>query len=131
MKLSFTLLVTIVLFFETSCNTTSKSSNLQGREYDGSIFGKQFKIEVVGDSANYQNEIDRVLIQVQKQFNLLDSNSTLFKINFSKIVNEPIEIDDPDRIFVRFFHPLFSVQRQMLLRLHVKGEYGLRLDLIE
>jgi thiamine biosynthesis lipoprotein ApbE len=112
MKLSFTLLVTIVLFFETSCNTTSKSSNLQGREYDGSIFGKQFKIEVVGDSANYQNEIDRVLIQVQKQFNLLDSNSTLFKINFSKIVNEPIEIDDPDRIFVRFFHLMEEMNAQ-------------------
>lgn len=95
-----------------SCEENKKLGSVLGREYVGSLFGKQYKIEVIGDSTDYQKEIDQVLIGLQKQFSLVDSNSTLFKINYSKEVNTPIIIDDPEHYFVQFYRLMEELNLQ-------------------
>lgn len=98
--------------FLMSCNERKPSGNVLGREYLGSLFGKQFKIEVIGDSTDYQREIDQVLIGLQKQFSLVDSNSTLFKINYSKEIGNPILIEDPEHYFVQFYRLMEELHMQ-------------------
>ncbi len=112
MKGNITILFVAIVFLFSACGDSKKDGVLKGREYQGSVLGKQYKIEVIGDSNNYQSEIDRILLQIHRQFNLSDTNSTLFKINFSKVVNQPISIDDPERYFVRFFHLMEEMYAQ-------------------
>ncbi len=112
MKGYFKLVIGVLVFFLCSCSDTRKDGILKGREYTGSVLGKQYKIEVIGDSANYQSEIDMILNQINGQFDLSDTNSTLYKINFSKVINTPIPIQDPGRYFVRFFHLMEEMHEQ-------------------
>jgi thiamine biosynthesis lipoprotein ApbE len=112
MKGYIKLLFGVLVFFLCSCSDTKKDGVLKGREYTGSVLGKQYKIEVIGDSTNYQSEIDMILNQINGQFNLSDTNSTLYKINFSKVINKPISIQDPGRYFVRFFHLMEEMHEQ-------------------
>ncbi len=86
-----------------SCGEKSKGT-LQGREYQGVFLGKQYSIEVIGDSTNYQAEIDPILDGLSKQFSLTDSTSSLYQFNYFKKVNEPLTIQDPQHYFVRFYH---------------------------
>ncbi len=86
-----------------SCGEKPKGT-LQGREYQGVFLGKQYQIEVIGDSTNFQNEIDVILNGIEKQFSLTDSTSSIFQFNYWKKVNEPLEIQDPKHFFVQFFH---------------------------
>jgi thiamine biosynthesis lipoprotein ApbE len=79
---------------------------LQGREYQGIFMGKQYKIEVVGDSTNYEKEIDDILHGVAKHFDLMDSTSTIHRFNYNKDINQPIEVKDNDHYFVRFYHKM-------------------------
>ncbi len=112
MKGNITLLLVTMVFLFSACGESKREGVLKGREYTGSVLGKQYKIEVIGDSNNYQSEIDQILHHIHLQFNLSDTNSTLFKINFSKTVNEPISIRDPERYFVRFFHLMEEMHAQ-------------------
>lgn len=84
---------------------------MQGREYQGMFMGKQYKIEVVGDSTNYEREIDEILHGVAQHFDLLDSNSTIHRFNFNKDILQPIEVKDNGHYFVRFYHKMEEMKK--------------------
>jgi thiamine biosynthesis lipoprotein ApbE len=90
----------VILF---ACGDKPKGT-LQGREYQGVFLGKQYSIEVIGDSTNYQAEIDPILDELSRQFSLTDSTSSLYQFNYWKKVEEPLTIQDPQHYFVRFYH---------------------------
>jgi thiamine biosynthesis lipoprotein ApbE len=90
----------VILF---SCGEKPKGT-LQGREYQGVFLGKQYNIEVIGDSTNYQSEIDPILNALAQQFSLTDSTSSIYQFNYFKKVDAPLTIQDPQHYFVRFYH---------------------------
>jgi thiamine biosynthesis lipoprotein ApbE len=99
----FFILASVILL--SACQNNSKST-LQGREYQGIFMGKQYKIEVVGDSTNYEKEIDDILRGVAVHFDLNDTNSTIHRFNYNKDVNKAIDIQDNGHFFVRFYHKM-------------------------
>jgi thiamine biosynthesis lipoprotein ApbE len=60
----------------------SKHSNpIPGRFYTGMLFGKAYTIDAVGDSTDYQFQIDSIIRAFESNFNVFDPNSTISRYN--------------------------------------------------
>lgn len=96
--LSAIALISIVFFF--ACKDAEKKSiPIGGRLYEGVLFSKPYKIDVVGDSTDYNFQIDSILRQFETVFNPADSNSIVFKFNTYQNVKEAMKFSDDTRLF--------------------------------
>lgn len=88
------------------CACQENKDKVAGREYTGVILGLQYKIETVGDSTDYQEEINAIIHEVSKQFSTLDPNSSLHKFNFCHSTEQPILLDDDKHVFHDFYREM-------------------------
>ena len=76
-----------------------KTKPLQGREYSGLLFGLPYHIEVVGDSINYQMQIDSIIENFEKSFSLADPGSVLSRYNAFTRTDTMFVFNDSSRVF--------------------------------
>ncbi len=80
-----------------ACKDEKKS--IPGREYKGLLFGKEYSIDVVGDSTDYTVQIDSIIRLFEKNFNLLDSTSIISRINAFKETDVAFKFVDSTMLF--------------------------------
>jgi thiamine biosynthesis lipoprotein ApbE len=76
-----------------------KKTYLVGKYYDGLLFGKQYQIDVVGDSTNYRAAIDSIVNVFEQAFDLADPNSILSQYNAFQRTDTVFAFHDSSRIF--------------------------------
>lgn len=100
---SFIALIAIALisniFFLACKDAEKKSIPIEGRVYEGVLFAKPYKIDVVGDSTDYNIQIDSILRQFEAIFNPLDSNSIVARFNRYQNVDEAMKFSDDSKLF--------------------------------
>ncbi len=58
-----------------------KAKPIAGRFYTGTLFGKPYSIDAVGDSADYSGQIDSIILAFESNFDVINPKSTIFKYN--------------------------------------------------
>ncbi len=76
-----------------------KKTFLVGKYYDGLLFGKQYQIDVVGDSSNYRAQIDSIVRVYESAFSLSDPNSVLSRFNAWQRTDTVFVFNDSTKVF--------------------------------
>lgn len=99
-------------FLIVGCRETSKP--LQGRQYNGLLFGLAYDIEIVGDSTNYQAGIDSIIQNFEEAFSLADPQSVLSRYNAFTRTDTMFVFNDSTRVFGLVYDLLKDYNRQSM-----------------
>ncbi|MFM9986167.1 MAG: FAD:protein FMN transferase [Flavobacteriales bacterium] len=111
-RLGILLFILFVVLLFAGCG--EKTKPLQGREYNGVMFGLPYHIEVVGDSTNYQQGIDSVVKAFEDAYNLADPNSVLSRYNTFNRTDTMFVFNDSTRAFGLVYDQLRDFNRHSL-----------------
>lgn len=76
-----------------------KNTPFPGRQYTGTILGKSYSIDVVGDSTDLSKDIDSVNKLFASQFNLFSNESVIGKLNSFKNSDRAFVFKDSSLLF--------------------------------
>jgi FAD:protein FMN transferase len=98
MKSAFRLFILCTVLALAACGEP-KIKPLKGRQYNGLVFGKPYTIDCVGDSTNYQSQIDSIIQAFQSNFDMSDPNSVITRFNDYKQTDSLMTFIDSSRAF--------------------------------
>lgn len=91
-----------------------KTKPIEGRYYSGLLFGKPYTIDVVGDSKDYQTQIDSIIRDFEKHFNSLDTSSTIARYNAFARRDVLFEFVDTNRVFGNVYDVMRDLNMQTM-----------------
>ncbi len=71
----------VLLAFAGMAGCKPKYNPIAGRFYTGNLFGNPYEIDAVGDSTDFQFQIDSIIRVFESNFDLMDPNSVLSRFN--------------------------------------------------
>lgn len=80
-----------------------KSTPLAGRYYTGTLFGKPYFIDAVGDSADYTSGIDSIVRAFEEAFDVNNSASIISQINAYTRRDSVFRFNDSSKVFGMVF----------------------------
>jgi|JI9StandDraft_1071089.scaffolds.fasta_scaffold24350_2 thiamine biosynthesis lipoprotein len=93
----FVLALLCLIMIAVGCK--SKTKPLAGRFYSGTLFGKPYAIDAVGDSTDYSAQIDSIIHAFESNFDLMNPNSILSKFNAYSRRDSVFVFNDSTRAF--------------------------------
>ncbi len=91
----FCALIASILF--TSCKEKTKPIN--GRLYQGLLFGKAYTLDVIGDTTNYQMQIDSITHNFQQLFDVNNPQSIVARYNQFTTIDSAFTFRDTTKVF--------------------------------
>ncbi len=81
------------------CSCSKKNASFQGRQYTGTILGKSYSIDVVGDTLDLADQIDSLNLLFAKNFNPYSPNSVIGRLNAYKSTDSSFAFYDSTLLF--------------------------------
>jgi len=90
----------VILSSILACKDAEKKvTPINGRLYEGAFFAKPYQIDIVGDSTDYNPQIDSILRLFESVFSPSDTQSIVSQFNRYNNVKEAMKFNDSSRYF--------------------------------